>query len=297
MRRGDHGPLVRQVQADLAQLGYALPRSTRPDGTLDGDCGLETLGIAALWLAANAGVAPVDGNSCELTDDELLAISSAATALRNGHAQTVGTQGPPGTMYVDRRSSAAQTHFYGNRSWGQVRGITLHQTACVLGETPKRWDTVGCHVGITRTGQVIQLHDFTKLIVHGHGWNTQCVGIEMDGEYAGIEGDIRTFWRPPDEPNRLPQTPTTALIEAAKATIRWIVAEVARNGGKLTKLVAHRQASSERESDPGSALWRAVALPMHAELGLDDGGVGFTIGDGLPVPAEWDERCSGIPYR
>ncbi len=182
------------------------------------------------------------------------------------------------------------------RPWDKVTGITLHQTACVLGERPQRWANVGAHVGITRGGQRLWLHDFDVQVVHGNLWNEQCVGIEMDGLYAGVEGDASTVWDDPSTKQReVGMTPTPELIACALDTVRWICRRVAEHGGHVRALVAHRQSSRSRRNDPGSALWQAVALPLHAELGLSDGGVGFTLG-GYAIPEAWDPRCVGIKY-
>lgn len=198
---------------------------------------------------------------------------------------------PPPPTLVDRRKTAAQSHHgYATRSrdWSAVTGICLHQTACVLGERPERWDSVGAHLGVMRGGRVIWLHDFDRLVIHGNGWNAKTVGIEIDGLYAGVDGDTRTVWNDPSTPMREQgMTLTTAAMDAARATIRWICSEVAKRGGQVSKLVAHRQSSKDRRDDPGSAIWKGIALPMSEELGLDDGGDGFTIG-GYPIPVEWD---------
>jgi hypothetical protein len=78
--------------------------------------------------------------------------------------------------------------------------------------------------------------------------------------------------------------------------VRWICDEVARHGGRVAQLLAHRQASCHRESDPGSALWRLVAVPLHTDLGLNDGGPRYTMGSGLPIPDAWDPKCVGVKY-
>lgn len=194
----------------------------------------------------------------------------------------------------DRRSVASKKHDYGERPWTKITGICLHQTACVLGENPERWDSVGCHIGVTRAGYVIRLHDFDRLIVHGNGWNSQCVGIEIDGTYEGIEGDERTLWKGDSRVHA--QRPTAEAIEATQQVIRSICDEVSANGGKIKALVAHRQASASRRSDPGSGIWKSIALPMMKELKLTDGGPGFKIGDGLPIPESWDVNRKGIKY-
>jgi N-acetyl-anhydromuramyl-L-alanine amidase AmpD len=184
----------------------------------------------------------------------------------------------------------------GRRGWAQISGITLHQTAVELGERPDRWKTLGAHLGVTREGQVLWLHGFEKIVWHANGFNNRTVGIEMDGMYEGVEGDPKTFWRPASEPDRKPQRPTQDLIDAAKATVRWVCQEVERHGGKVQHLLAHRQASEDRRSDPGSALWQAVGMALHRELGLDDGGAGFTDGTGLPIPEAWDRSRRGVRY-
>lgn len=206
----------------------------------------------------------------------------------------------PGTAFHDRRSTAAQAHGPGgkwrvtSRPWRKVTGITLHQTACVLGERPARWDTVGAHIGVTRAGQVIWLHDFDRVVVHGHGFNAQCVGIEIDGLYCGVEGRPETVWDDPSTRMREQGMALTAeAADAAKQVIRWIVDEVDGKGGDVKALVAHRQSAEDRRNDPGSEIWQRVALPMHAELGLSDGGDGFQLGGGRPIPREWDPKRTG----
>ena len=203
----------------------------------------------------------------------------------------------PPAVLSDIRMSALASHDHGARPWSAVTGICLHQTACLLGERPARWETVGAHVGVMRSGRVVWIHDFDRTIWHGNGWNAGTVGIEIDGLYEGIEGDPRTVWDDPTTPiHERGMTPTPAAVEATKQAIRWICSEVAKRGGAVKALVAHRQSSATRRSDPGEALWRAVALPMHDELELSDGGIGFRLGDGRAIPESWDPRCRGVRY-
>jgi len=209
----------------------------------------------------------------------------------------------PGVEFHDRRKTAAQAHGPGgkwkvrDRPWAQVTGICLHQTACVLGERPERWDTVGAHVGVTRSGKVIWLHDFNRLVVHGNGWNAGTVGIEIDGLYAGVDGDPSTVWDDPSTPTRERGLALTSeTVMASKQTIRWIDDTLTGRGADCRALVAHRQSSSTRRNDPGSAIWKEVALAMSAELGLTDGGKGFKLNDGYPIPEAWDPRRVGIKY-
>lgn len=200
------------------------------------------------------------------------------------------------TEFHDRTKYASRTHVRTlPRLWRSITGVCLHQTACWLGERPARWDTVGAHLGVTRNGKLIQMHPFTKVVYHGNGWNNGTVGIEVDGLYAGIEGDPRTVWDNPETPEReegMVLTPESVI--AARAAIRWINYEVVKHGGKLKVIVAHRQSSKMRPNDPGSAIWQQVAMPLHKELGLTEGGYGFTLGEGQPIPKDWN---SDSPYR
>jgi N-acetyl-anhydromuramyl-L-alanine amidase AmpD len=284
LRKGDRGVEVEKMQRALLALGYPLPR-----WGADADLGAETIAAMSMFLRDH-GSGVTDDDADVVTVRELEALYSVLAA-------TTASQGPvDAAMFNDIRSSANQRHVFGHRAWSGITGITLHQTACVLGERPQRWGTVGAHVGITREGRVIWMHDFTQLVVHANGFNRTTIGIEMEGTYAGIEGDDRTFWRPADEPTRQPQSPTPQLVEAAKSAVRWIRDEVARHNGRIELLVAHRQASRDRQSDPGSALWQQVAMPLHTELHLSDGGAGYRIGDGMAIPERWDPSRSGVRY-
>ena len=224
-------------------------------------------------------------------------LQAIADAAYTGEGMTILEAHAPPTVLSDIRPTALASHDRGGRPWNKVTGICLHQTACVLGERPARWETVGAHIGVMRSGRVVHIHDFNRIVWHGNGWNAGTVGIEIDGLYEGVEGDPKTVWDDPSTAvHEKGMTPTTAAIEATKQAIRWICSEVAKHGGEVKALVAHRQSSDSRRNDPGSALWKAVALPMHAELELSDGGVGFKLGAGYPIPESWDPRCTGLKY-
>jgi N-acetyl-anhydromuramyl-L-alanine amidase AmpD len=282
LKRGDTNPEVKKLQNALLSLGYPLPR-----WGADGNLGDETFSAYGMFAQDHSVTTTPD----IISDAELAFLYSLPSQFDNGFA--LGA-------FFDRRASASlagQKHDGGSRPWNRITGICLHQTACNLGENPPRWDTVGAHLGITRQGKVVWLHDFDRIIWHGNGWNAQTVGIEMDGLYAGVQGDATTVWDDPETPFReQAQTPTPELIHATQGACRWIFDEVAKHGGKVTALVAHRQSSTSRRNDPGSALWQGVALPLIRELGLSDGGPGFKLVDGYPIPEAWDPTRVGIRY-
>lgn len=253
--------------------------------------------LTVLWQQQNG--LTVDGKAGPNTIASIEAwISANVTETTNPSSPL-----PPGIAFYDRRSTAAQSHGGGqwpvtDRPITNVTGICLHQTACNLGERVERYDTVGAHLAVTRAGKVIWLHDWDRRVCHGNGWNNGTVGIEIDGLYAGVEGDPSTVWDDPSTPTREQGMVLTAeTINAVKAAIRWIKADVERASGKVVNaLVAHRQSSASRRNDPGSAIWKQIALPLHAELHMSDGGIGFKLDDGYPIPEAWDPRCTGQRY-
>lgn len=203
------------------------------------------------------------------------------------------------TFTIDSKTRAHYGVFESSRSRpiAEVTGICLHQTACLLGERPERWLNVGAHYGVTRGGKRLRLHDETDRIVHGNGFNARCVGIEGDGTYAGIEGDLRTVWDDPTTKYReqgmdLPDPFIAAYLETCRAIIR----RVHDAGGAIKFILAHRQSSESRQNDPGEGIWKRVALVIMKEFGLHDGGVGFKVDDGRPIPEAWDPSKVGIRY-
>jgi hypothetical protein len=283
MKRGDKSPAVKQLQETLITLGYPLPR-----WGADGAFGTETLEAASRLLREHGRAD---------TDRSALSARDVAFILGLLEKPQVHPLGDEVTECFDLRESSDRRAIQRRRSWKDIEAITLHQTAVVLGEKPGRWQTLGAHLGVTREGRVMVVHGFEWNVAHANGFNACSVGIELDGHYEGVEGNPKTYWRPASAPKRRPQEPTPELIAAAKWSIRLVVKEVAQHGGRVRHIFAHRQSSAMRQSDPGSAIWRLVALPMMEELRLDAGkSARITHGTGRPIPEAWDARCSGVRY-
>jgi hypothetical protein len=171
----------------------------------------------------------------------------------------------------------------------------LHQTACDMGDDHPRYDNIGAHFTVLHLDrpEVLWHHELNRFVVHGHGGNNQCVGVENNGYFEGVQGHFKTLWQPPKKSEYRPKAmrPTSAQMEAGCMLIEFIDERIKAHGGKLKAILPHRVASSSRESDPGSELWQGVGVKMRDKLGLTDGGEGFVFpkSDGLPIPKEWDE--------
>ncbi len=285
LKKRDTGDAVVVLQKALLELGEVLPRYGA-----DGILGDETLG-AVRSLLARHGRANADDPSADVVDDaELALIASLQDAL---HVV------PALAGLVDRRRFASKTKDRGARAWSDIKGWCLHQTACLLSHSQDlaRCDDIGAHWVVYPDGRKLHLHDPNRIIIHGNGWNNATVGIEIDGLFAGVEGDPKTVWDDPSTAKHEPAgTVTPQQIEAVKAIIRAELQEIRSHGGAPTLLVAHRQSSASRRHDPGSKVWKEIALPLMTELGLDDGGPGYKLGQGAPIPAEWDARRTGYKY-
>jgi hypothetical protein len=209
------------------------------------------------------------------------------------HKVTVAPSGTPAV--IDLTNAHSGTQRIRKRAWSQITGITLHQTATLFGERRERWFNVPVQLGVTRGGQVLVLNGCDWVTYHGNGLNGSDVGIEIDGYFEGVEGRLNTLWSPPGNP-RAPLQPPQVQIDAARLAVKWICDEVARHGGTIKHVHAHRQASNERQSDPGSRIWKDVGLWAQQNLGLSDGGRDFVVGTGLKIPELWDPSRDGIPY-
>lgn len=191
----------------------------------------------------------------------------------------------------------------GKRKWKNVKGITLHQTAVDFGLNPMRMLNVPAHGGTLKDGKIILLHTPTDYMWHAHSLNKHDIGIEISCRAAGIEGNSDTFWlsKRDHEKGRsyedVVKEATDIQLAATRELCRYYIELVAKNGGKIEYIHAHRQGHKSRVSDPGSRIWEEVAIPIMKEFGLACGRIGWKAGSGNPIPHAWDSfNGKGIPY-
>jgi hypothetical protein len=75
---------------------------------------------------------------------------------------------------------------------------------------------------------------------------------------------------------------TQAQIDAGRTLVKYLIKKIG-----LTHVLAHRQSSGSRENDPGPDIWYGVGQWAVDNLGMKDGGPGFKIDSGNPIPDEW----------
>lgn len=312
LKLGDEGKKVKEFQGWLEKLGYELTRHGA-----DGGFGDETL----------QEVADFQDDRREKGDNELKKTEHAIklggvgpktySAVKGDYKKLPKIPPPPKLEKEPDADDADETpdNFYKlcpdngrgvkakrkrKKGWAWVTGITLHQTACNMGDKLSRYKKVSAHVAITPEGKIVLMNGLDWVVYHGHSFNGSRgpgdVGIEISGAFAGLESydaatdtwtpDEKTFWKPKSKPNRKPDSVTDEQVKATLAAIDWIVAEVERHGGKVKYLHAHRQSSTSRASDPGEKAWRLIANAAMEKHGLKDGGGKFTAG-GYRIPNPW----------
>jgi len=310
---GDQGSEVADLQKKLMALGHDMPRFGA-----DGSLGDETL-VAVKTFQREEGIEDEDAFKDQGVGPKTLKAITAAEVKD----KPVFVPPPPATGKIpfDPPEGMIVTKHLHDLKKGdpkrplklsQIRGVTIHQTACQIGDKERRYDNVACHVAITQSGKIIWVNDFERYVWHGHGFNKYTLGIELDGHFAGLESlneetgewepDLDTYWRPKSRPDRMPLSITPAQAEACKQVIRWMKRYIDGNGGNFDHIVAHRQSSGSRISDPGEKTWKLVALPLFDELGMTEGGPDYFLADrkgraARPLPKEWGPDRYTASYR
>ena len=170
-----------------------------------------------------------------------------------------------------------------------IDAITLHQMAVTMGartadvqaehgdKVKGRWRRalgVHAHVSAFTDGGVVPAYPLRAYVWHGNGSNGRAIGLEVEGLYNGRPG------------GRLAE-PSDLTIETVREAVRWIVEAARGEGITIRYVLAHRQYSPTRQSDPGWRIWREVALWAGTALGLATI-PGLVDGDGRAIPREWD---------
>jgi len=256
-----HGPAVRRLQETGDLLGVDT-------GGNDGVFGPKTR-EAVVLLRERLGLP--EGEEC---DPALWAAMERAVAAL-----------PAAPGITDRRGLHPLPKLHGGtRSWSGITGVTLHQTGCKMSDLPKGWDRLNAHIGVTRLGEVVIVNDPAEMIWHAQGLSQATIGVEICGNYCGIEGAANTLWKGGGGPHTL----NDEMLAGLDLAFAWIGARFAENGRQWTTVHAHRQSSGSRTSDPGGEIWRTVGMVWLERIGGTDGGPDWKTGSGRTIPREWN---------
>lgn len=177
------------------------------------------------------------------------------------------------------------------RDPASIDAVCLHQTAKFYGVAPyqvqaakgdralakhRRGLNVHAHVTSWNDGAFTAAYPLRAYVHHGNGANSRSLGLEIEGHYDGIPG------------GKLGD-PTDLTIATAREALRWLVEAARAEGMPIRHILAHRQYSSSRRSDPGWKIWRDVGVWSEEALGLTPLPT-LTDRDGAAIPKAWDSR-------
>jgi hypothetical protein len=138
------------------------------------------------------------------------------------------------------------------------------------------YDGVDAHFAVLRRGAVIWLHDFGEYLHASDGFNRRAIAIEFEGNPPGIRG---TAYK---EEKFGSHEPTLSQVMAGRGLLQWL-----KESHGITHVFAHCQSDRVgRPNCPGPHVWYNVGEWARG-LGLSDGGPGFALGDGMPIPDAW----------
>lgn len=167
-----------------------------------------------------------------------------------------------------------------SRSLSTITSIVLHQTGCEMPRKPKGWGRVNAHYGITQEGLAIAINPLDMFIWHAQRLSSFSVGIEIEGNYPGVSGDVTTLWKGGGGPHVL----SDRMVQAAFRILHDIQKQVA-----VHHVYAHRQSSRNRRACPGQSIWGQIGIPMREKLGCSEHDLTQTFGEhARQIPVEWD---------
>ena len=153
--------------------------------------------------------------------------------------------------------------------------VVLHQMSFSRGNDLTRYRKVTAHFVIAPNGVVGQLHPVKARLSSSNGFNGRSVAIEFAGNLRSVNGN----WWSPETHGR--DTLTEAQVIAGRKLLK-----ILRRAG-IRYVFAHRQSSASRGNDPGPEIWSSVGQWAIDKLGMSDGGPGYSIEHGNPIPDEW----------
>lgn len=178
-----------------------------------------------------------------------------------------------------------------------VSKIVLHQCGCPMPETIAGWSKLNAHLGITKSGKIYWINNPVDFIWHANGLSPDSIGIEVEGNWYGVQGDPKTLWKGGGTAATMNKNIVCAIIKAFELCHNWIISQIpVSKWERLTNakpefqgVFAHRQSSEMRVWDCGQELY-TVANSFN-KLILDAGALDkcrqFKCGTGAPIPKEW----------
>jgi peptidoglycan hydrolase-like protein with peptidoglycan-binding domain len=179
---------------------------------------------------------------------------------------------------IDLTAKAEKSLRKGKRDPKTVTALVLHQMACCAHRKDplNSYLKINSHYSILRDGRILQMHPDSAVLWASHGFNNKSVAVEFAGNFPSTKG---TWWQG-DKYGK--NTVTKAQVEAGRSLIQHLMKTIG-----IKHVLTHRQSSDSRTNDPGPDIWFHVGQWAVDKLGIGDGGPGFKIHSGSPIPDAW----------
>ncbi len=179
----------------------------------------------------------------------------------------------------DRINNGVNTVVGRLRQISDVTGLVLHQTSFNRGNDTGAYDRINAHFVILPNGTTVTKFDETENRPCSGGFNSYTVGVEFVGNFPMDSG---RWWKG----NSSHDMPTWAQIHSGRCLVNYL-----QNAVGITHVFAHRQTvpGNRRSNCPGPHIWYNVG-EWAMSRGLSDGGLGYAIKGGNPIPELWREQ-------
>lgn len=198
------------------------------------------------------------------------------------------------TSVALRKGTARQTHM--------IDAVVLHQMAVLRGSVVANYMKTNAHFAVLPDGTIMQLHPVESLLWASNGFNDVGIAIEFAGNFPNEKG---AYYQPGSYGSHIP--PKTQ-IDAGCSLVRYL-----KEQHDLDFVFAHRQGYvskarltgadpfrselrqgsvsspqiNQKSNCPGPHIWYGVGEWAIAHLGMSDGGKGYKLADGDPIPDSW----------
>jgi hypothetical protein len=189
-----------------------------------------------------------------------------------------------GIRFVDRRGAVrlhpvGRDRPKGTRDIARIDSIVLHQMGFSRGNDITAYDGVGVHYCVLPDGTITQNHDPETYLWASNGLNSRSVAVEFAGNFPSVRGRAHNEARFGRHIPPLPQ------IFGGRTLLKTLKEGP---GIRLQYVFGHVQASWPNKGNcPGPHIWYNVGEWGLRQLGLSDGGRGFHVAGGHPIPDRW----------
>ena len=191
------------------------------------------------------------------------------------------------------------------RELRMVDAVVLHQTGFNRGNSSDDYLKTNAHFVVLPDGKLLQLHPVDVELWASNAFNDVGIAIEFVGNFPNSQG---SYWIDPEEKIQTRSTVTPRQITGGRELVTQLKKTYA-----LDFVFAHRQGyvsnarmagldryrselrqgsvaskqTNQRSNCPGPDIWFNVGEWAISNLGLSDGGKGYVLADGDPIPSPW----------